>query len=171
MWAVLLMGLGAWIAVGAGRDRAPSPEDHVAATSLFSGQHIISLADPFRGGSIAGIFGSVELDLTGAMLQDGAVLEAIGIFGGAEITVPPGWHVVAGGAALFGGIENGAGGHVLPAGAPTLHVRSLALFGGVEITLGALPPTPTPPPPPQPSATARALQDESAEPLFRAPEL
>lgn len=136
---VALIALGGMFVIGQRGPKGASSDERIEAICVFSGREISSSARPFRGGSITGVFGGVELDLTGAVLEDGAILDVVAIFGGAEITVPPGWRVQISGPAIFGGTEDGTGRQVLPADAPILTIRALALFGGVEVKLGAAP--------------------------------
>ena len=51
------------------------------------------------------------------------------VFGGIELTVPPGSRVRLSGLSLFGGREL----KVEPGDGPELAVRAIAVFGGVEI--------------------------------------
>jgi hypothetical protein len=79
------------------------------------------------------LFGGIELDLREATLEDNEVtIYANAVFGGVEITVPDGVQVRTHGAGIFGGFDgvNDAG---TVAGAPVVHVKGIALFGGVEV--------------------------------------
>ena len=51
-------------------------------------------------------FGGIEVDLRGAELAaDGARLSVHTLFGGIEITTPPGWRIESNMKALFGGVD------------------------------------------------------------------
>jgi hypothetical protein len=145
LWPALLVALGGWVLLGRPSGRRTDGGDRLDVICVFSGREVISVADPFRGGTIAGVFGGVDLDLSGAVLPpEGATLDAVGVFGGAEITVPPGWRVRINGPAIFGGFENEAEAQRLQADAPTLDVRGIALFGGVGVKVATtLPPLET----------------------------
>ncbi len=137
-WPVALVGLGLWLLLRrpATVDRDVTPEETVDVVALFSGRRVVPAGPRFRGGTTTALFGGVDVDLTEAVVEGEAVLDAVAIFGGVEVHVPLGWRVVVDGPAIFGGHEN----HVPPptrADAPTLRVRATAIFGGVDVKLGA----------------------------------
>jgi hypothetical protein len=79
------------------------------------------------------VFGGIEIDLREATLEDNEVtIYANALFGGVEVTVPDGVQVRTHGAGIFGGFDgiNDAG--TVP-GAPVIHVKGVAIFGGVEV--------------------------------------
>jgi len=84
------------------------------------------------------VFGSIELDLSGASISSPdrlAALEVNAVFGGVEITVPRTWKVVMKNAAVFGGCEDKT---FPPRPEPgfepaTLVLTGSAVFGGIEI--------------------------------------
>jgi predicted membrane protein len=92
----------------------------------------------FEGGKLDVVFGSIELDLSGASISSPdrrAALEANAVFGGIEITVPRTWKVVMKNTAVFGGCDDQT---VPPRPEPglepvTLVITGAAVFGGVEI--------------------------------------
>ncbi len=92
----------------------------------------------FEGGKVEAVFGSIELDLSGASISSPdrlAALEVNAVFGGIEITVPRTWKVVMKNAAVFGGCEDKTfPPRPEPGFAPaTLVVTGAAVFGGIEI--------------------------------------
>ena len=92
----------------------------------------------FEGGKLDAVFGSIELDLSGAAISSPdrlAILEVSAVFGGVEITVPRTWRVLVKAAAVFGGCDDRT---VPPRPEPglepaTLVIRGAAVFGGIEI--------------------------------------
>lgn len=137
LWPLGIIALGVWLLLrrgpGAGGEFG---DDRIDTTVLFSGRKIVSTSRAFRGGNATAIFGGIELDLTGAQLQGTADIEAVALFGGVELTVPPGWRVQLDGPAIFGGHENNVPSPAAP-DAPTLRIRATAIFGGVEVGVGA----------------------------------
>lgn len=117
------------LAVG-GEVRSVAPD--IEATAFFSGRRVVNTGQPFRRGSATALFGGVEIDLSGAVIDGEASLDLVAMFGGVDVTVPLGWRVILDGPAIFGGHES----HV-PApsdpDAPTLRVRATAVFGGVDV--------------------------------------
>jgi Domain of unknown function (DUF1707) len=80
------------------------------------------------------LFGGSDLDLRHAEIDaDVVTIWVLAVFGGADVYVPEGVEVDAGGFGLFGGVdEHGRDAPPRP-GAPLVRVRSLALFGGADV--------------------------------------
>jgi hypothetical protein len=144
VWPLGLMALGAYLVFSRSRVR-PQPQDvdSVSAVVLFSGRELAPTSQAFTGGSLVAFFGGFELDLRGCHLAEDAHLDVTTVFGGCDIQVPPGWRIDVRGPAIFGGVENGARGQSLPPDAPTLSLRVLAVFGGVEVKVTPAPVAPT----------------------------
>jgi hypothetical protein len=93
----------------------------------------------FQGGELVSVFGSIELDLSEALIaaperfedgrrvERGAVLEASAVFGAIDIIVPRTWRVVSEGAGVFGAYEDKT---VPPRPEPGFEVPVLILRGG-----------------------------------------
>lgn len=82
--------------------------------------------------STLAVFGGIELDMSEAVFEAQEVtINAFCMFGGVEVTVPPGVEVRNHAAGIFGGVES----KVAPPqpGAPRLILKGVALFGGVEV--------------------------------------
>ncbi len=65
----------------------------------------------FVGGELVAVFGSVEIDLTGAQIagtgtERRAELEASAVFGSVEVMVPRNWKVLNSGTGVFGSYED-----------------------------------------------------------------
>jgi hypothetical protein len=118
---------GGWYAVGA------STENSSTAVAIFGGsarkgQWVV----PATTNAFA-MFGGVELDLRSATFAaERCEIMAVAVMGGVEITVPVGLNVEIDGIGIFGGFDQKAEGPGVP-GAPTLRIRGLAFFGGVEV--------------------------------------
>jgi hypothetical protein len=83
---------------------------------------------------VLSLFGGSDLDLREASLEDGeATIYVFDVFGGTDLYVPEGIEVDFSGFGLFGGAdEHGRDTPGLP-GAPVLHVRAVAVFGGTDL--------------------------------------
>ena len=136
VWPTLIILLGLWLLLRAGRgsgiEGTATHDGDFDVTGVFSGRKVASTANPLRHGNATAVFGGVELDLTGARIDERATLEVVAVFGGVDVRVPPGWRVELDGPAVFGGLENHAPPPADPA-APTLRITATAIFGGVEV--------------------------------------
>lgn len=93
--------------------------------SDFSGQE-------FKGANLDAIFGSVELDISKAIIKNDQVINANAIFGGIEIKVPTGVNIKVKSTPIFGGVSNKAKTDYNES-SPTIYINGVAMFGGVEI--------------------------------------
>lgn len=100
---------------------------------IFSGLETNNQSQEFKGGKLTAIFGGIELNLTGATLNNNeAFIEATSLFGGIDIFVPNDWNVKMSGTPIFGGWTNKTRPNSDP-NAPVLVVRCTTIFGGIEI--------------------------------------
>ncbi len=145
VWPLAIVVLGVWLLFRRVpvRPEGETVGEQVQATAIFSGRKLVSAGRPFTGGSVTALFGGIEVDLSGAVLVDGAVLDAVAIFGGVEVTVPAGWRVRIDGPAIFGGHDAKVP-EPLELDAPTLTVHATAIFGGVDVKAVTVPRTPAP---------------------------
>ncbi|MHB1596348.1 MAG: DUF1707 SHOCT-like domain-containing protein [Streptosporangiaceae bacterium] len=116
-------------------DRAAGPDDRTSwLVSIFSGTDKRGAWVVPRHVTSVNVFGGTELDLREAVLPGRVVsLRVICVFGGASITVPPEMVVADSGIALFGGRSTPSDAADGP-DAPVLHVHSICVFGGVDIS-------------------------------------
>ena len=106
--------------------------EHVFA--LFTSEEVKCDGKVFRGAEINAIFGGVDYDLRGAVIEPDCAIKVSAIFGGVDIIVPDNVKVRVKSTGVFGGTTNKA--RRPDDGAEnviTLYVSSLALFGGVDI--------------------------------------
>lgn len=92
----------------------------------------------FEGGKLDVVFGSIEVDLSGARISAPdrqAFITVNAAFGGIEITVPRTWKVVMKSKAVFGGCDNKTFPPRPEAGVTpeTLVVTGDAVFGGITV--------------------------------------
>jgi hypothetical protein len=83
---------------------------------------------------VLSVFGGSDLDLREASLEgDEATIWVLDVFGGTDLYVPEGIEVDFSGFGIFGGAdEHGSDVRARP-GAPVLHIRALAVFGGTDL--------------------------------------
>lgn len=86
----------------------------------------------FTGANLDAVFGSVELDLSKAIMKQDQVINANAIFGGVEIRVPSGVNIKVKSTPIFGGVDNKTKTEYNES-LPTLYINGVAIFGGVEI--------------------------------------
>jgi predicted membrane protein len=110
-WPLLIIGLGIWILLKPARavDKKKIPEltvDELRISQVFSSTARRVESPNFKGGSAEVVFGSAEIDLTGAGLEGGqAALSLSTVFGSIELRVRPEWQVVIEGTPVLGSIE------------------------------------------------------------------
>jgi hypothetical protein len=112
--------------------RGDEDSEELALVAILDGIELESRAATFRGGSMLAWFGGIEVDLHRAELAEGARLSLYAIFGGIEVTTPPGWRVESSAKAFMGGLDvpNAPDGDP---DAPVLIVEGAAVFGGIEV--------------------------------------
>jgi hypothetical protein len=84
---------------------------------------------------VVNIFGGADLDLREATLASSEVtIWVVSVFGGSDITVPEGVYAELSSFALFGGDDLKLEGPEPAPGAPVVHVRTVTIFGGTDVT-------------------------------------
>ncbi len=78
------------------------------------------------------VLGGGEIDLTQSPPGEKAQLTAIGVLGGIDITVAPGSRLTVSGFSLLGGRDI----KVEPRDGPEMHLRLIAVLGGIEVKEG-----------------------------------
>lgn len=124
----LLARRGPWTAV---REETSDRQDLFSVLGAARGRN---RSPHFRHANACAVFGGAVLDLTDAHLEPGARVDALALFGGVDVVVPPGWRISLSGLPIFGGYEDktrGNGALALPDDAPELRVVATAIFGGV----------------------------------------
>jgi hypothetical protein len=101
---------------------------------------------------VVNVFGGADLDLREATLAGTeTTIWVISLFGGSDIIVPEGVNAELSSFALLGGDDLKLEGPEPPPGAPVVHVRTVSIFGGTDVTTRrgrrrrGLPPPPPPP--------------------------
>ena len=100
--------------------------------SVFSGRKEHLPVEKFNGCTANSIFGSLDLDLRDAIIDEDIVIEATAVFGGIDIFVPPHVRVKVSSVPLFGSVRNKTV-EPLDINAPTIFLNATCMFGGVDI--------------------------------------
>jgi predicted membrane protein len=110
-WPLVIIAVGIWILIKPARaaDKKKIPEltaDELRISQVFSGTSRRVESPSFKGGSAEVVFGSAEIDLSGAGLEGGkATLSLSVVFGSIELRVRPEWQVVVEGNPVLGSID------------------------------------------------------------------
>ena len=103
-----------------------------SVNGIFSGADLKVDGEVFEGAELNAIFGGVECDLRGAVIEGDCFIDVSSIFGGADIIVPEGINVKINSTSIFGGAsEKREFKHDKLS--PTLYVNAICIFGGVDI--------------------------------------
>lgn len=127
------------------RDPAAAAYPAAAAPDVVDGPESGNLAAVFGGVERKGrwvvprflrlttVFGGADLDMTqAAFASRHSTMKVSIVFGGAQLTVPPGVVVHSNVTAIFGGTDNRVT-EPAPPGAPVLEITGFAIFGGLGI--------------------------------------
>jgi hypothetical protein len=117
------------------RSSGDEESDELGLVAILDGIELRNRAKAFRGGSMLAWFGGIDVDLSEAELADGARLSVHALFGGIDITTPPGWRIESEVKAFAGGIDTR--GAPDDPGAPVLALDGLAVFGGIDVHAAA----------------------------------
>lgn len=113
-------------------------EDHRHETggreycSTFSGQKLNFGGERFDGVKLTAVFGSIDLDLTGAIFDHDVLIDATAIFGGIDIIVPQDMRVRICSNSIFGGVEEERM-HATQEDLITVYVNGNCMFGGISV--------------------------------------
>ena len=103
---------------------------HISVT--FAGNAYNFRDENFYGAKIDALFGGVCIDLRGANIQDGSVIDVHTIFGGVELKIPQDISLQVDSSCILGGVNN-----KIPRcpdkDAKRLIIRANCTIGGVEI--------------------------------------
>ena len=99
-------------------------------TAVFCGTEMNFDGVVFDGANLSAVFGGIDCDLSGAIIDRDCVIHASAIFGGIDIRVPDNVKVVTNITGVFGGVDENKSNHQ---GTHTLYVEGVCMFGGIEI--------------------------------------
>lgn len=100
--------------------------------ATFSGETARFDNEEFKGVDLTAVFGGVKCDLTKAIIEEDAVINASSIFGGIDIYVPQNVKVKVKSSSIFGGVSDDKK-HSEDEKAHTIYINATCLFGGVEV--------------------------------------
>lgn len=101
--------------------------------ALFGGSKIQGDGLMVQDARFVVAFGGLTLDLRHAHLNGDAFFDCYTLFGGIELRVPAGWRVVLDMQSFFGGCDMTGAAPQVADSSPTLHIKGISLFGGVEV--------------------------------------
>jgi len=101
-------------------------------SAIFSHQKITCNNEVYVGATCNAIFGSVDVDLRNAYINEDVAMNCSSIFGGMTVRVPADVNVRVSCVPIFGGVDNRLIKRNIP-GAPTLYINATCMFGGLDI--------------------------------------
>ena len=136
VWASVIIVVGVWMLTDFARRRGSG--EHLSEVqdvfALLGASHATNRSSRFRHADVLAVLGGATLDLQDAGVEPGARVDAMAVFGGVDVIVPPNVRVEISGLPIFGGYQDKTiGSRELPPDAPGLKVMAIALFGGVEV--------------------------------------
>lgn len=103
-----------------------------AFSAIFSGEDVNYNGIVFEGAELTAVFGGIDCDLRGAIIERDVAIEVNAVFGGVDILLPANVNLRISSTSVFGGTSNERGGAELE-GVPTVFVNSTCVFGGVDV--------------------------------------
>ena len=86
----------------------------------------------FKGASLTAVFGSTDLDLRKAIINEDKLIKTCAVFGGIEIMAPENVNIKVKSTPIFGATSNKTN-RKYDEKLPTIYVNSFCMFGGVDI--------------------------------------
>lgn len=97
---------------------------------VFSGVDMKLEGEVFEGAELTAVFGGVQCDLRGAIIEKDCAIKVSAIFGGIDILVSDNVNVKVDATGIFGGVSNKT---ASKKNVPTIFVTGLCMFGGVDV--------------------------------------
>ena len=101
-------------------------------TAVFCGENMDFSGEVFQGAELSAVFGGLKCDLRNAVIEQDCVIQASAVFGGIDILVPDNVNLKVSSNSIFGGVSNKVG-HYQSGTLPTIYIKGICLFGGVDI--------------------------------------
>lgn len=116
--------------VMAKRKENGTPVKEYCAT--FSGIKVNPVDERFEGANVTAVFGGVDVDLRGAVIEEDVAINITSVFGGVDLYVPNDVNVKVASTCIFGGISDKRA--VKTANHPiTIYINATCMFGGVDL--------------------------------------
>ena len=132
LWPLVLIGIGI-VMVGRAAGLLTEGPRVPRNIAIFSAQEVNETSRDYRGTNVAAVFGSYELDLTGAEIgSTPAVVGVFAMWGGIEIIVPDHWEVVSEVTPVMAGVEVKVN-RISTDVTRKLIIRGFTIMGGVEV--------------------------------------
>ena len=101
-----------------------------SGTAVFCGTDLNFDNVVFDGSNLTAVFGGVECDLRGAIIDRDCVINATCVFGGIDIKAPSNVKVISDTTCIFGGVDvNKSNDNAMY----TIYIEGVCLFGGIDI--------------------------------------
>lgn len=135
-WPVLIVAFGLSVVLGTYRSRVRATDDAYSSLfAAFGGVERRNTSKAFAGADLTAIFGGAELDLRDAELTDRPVtVNAVALFGGADVIVPRDWNVRMEVLPVLGGASDERPRREDRHEEVDLVVTGFTAFGGVSVT-------------------------------------
>ncbi|WP_227131615.1 cell wall-active antibiotics response protein [Halorubellus salinus] len=135
-WPVLVVVAGLTILLSRSRRSDPTVlKEDLDLVAVFGGVERRPVGERFRSADLAVAFGGAELDLRDATSAKPSEVDALVVFGGAEVYVPEDWVVEVDALPLFGAVtdERPRAPLARDGETPDLVVTGAVAFGGISI--------------------------------------
>ncbi len=111
-----------------------TPENAPSTYAIFGGKDLSFDGQPFEGTEIVAVFGGIDCDLRGAIIEKDCKITVVSVFGGADIIVPKNVRVVVDSTSVFGGCDDETVSPENPVA--TLYIDVTSVFGGTDVKNG-----------------------------------
>ncbi len=108
-----------------------SAEDIPDGTVIFGSKKLNYKDQVFVGGEYTSVFGGIDLDLSGAIIEHNCHIDATSVFGGIDIILPQNVNLLVNATGIFGGVDNMYVSD--PDATVTVSIDATGVFGGVDI--------------------------------------
>lgn len=134
-WPLLVIAFGLSVVLGTYRAKTVATEDaYMSIFAAFGTVERIVTSNTFEGANLTAIFGSVEVDLRDVDITDRpARINAVALFGAAEVTVPRDWNVQMEVLPVLGAAEDSRRRHDSTSDEVDLVVGGFTAFGAIEV--------------------------------------